>query len=358
MSSNCAFEYVKDNDVRLGLRVSTKAANGGPQVTGLQCRFCVAFGHKEKVGMKCQASTAIQGWMHPFCYDNIESHVTGQHPTKWAEYNRFDSIVEHKTFFDDVSVAFRNFIKAHFLFSFFGAERQFVFDIEKDIVDVIVRGMMFDPVDIVDSDENNDAEENDLAFGSDVERDGVLRRRIQKARLAKERALSLFQHVDQEEEEEEGNASYSYSVTIPKSKTIVFQLSVLYVSCGASFRLVSNILSYTYDVLHNLVLRACSRHDVTSYIRVVCAVNLQRIVRHLRHAWAFSIALDFVTHQSTSYLDVRFRIFMSAFYNIVNLHVVALPMFDWHTSEVMFQIVVSFLDVLLPSWKVHLLGVF
>jgi hypothetical protein len=60
----------------------------------------------------------------------------------------------------------------------------------------------------------------------------------------------------------------------------------------------------------------------------VCVVNLQHIARHLRHAWAFSIALDSETHQSTSYFDVRFRIFMPTFYNIVNLHAVALPMFD------------------------------
>jgi len=162
---------------------------------------------------------------------------------------------------------------------------------------------------------------------------------------------------EEEEEEEEGNASYSYLVTISKLKTTVFQLSVRYVSCSVSFRLASNILSCTYDVLHNPVLRACSRHDVANYIRIVCVVNLQRIVRHLRCAWAFSITLDFATHQSTSYLNVRFRIFMSAFYNIVNLHVVALPMFDWHIGEVMFQMVVSFLDVLCPGWKVHLLGV-
>jgi hypothetical protein len=89
----------------------------------------------------------------------------------------------------------------------------------------------------------------------------------------------------------------------------------------------------------------------------VCVVNLQRIARHLRRAWAFSIALDSATHQSTSYLNVRFRIFLPAFYNIVNLHVVALPMFNWHTGEVMFQMVISFLDVLRPGWKVHLLGV-
>jgi hypothetical protein len=38
----------------------------------------------------------------------------------------------------------------------------------------------------------------------------------------------------------------------------------------------------------------------------VCAVNLQRVARHLSRAWAFSIALDSATHQSTLYLDVRF----------------------------------------------------
>jgi len=59
-------------------------------------------------------------------------------------------------------------------------------------VDVIVRGMMFDPADIVDSNADSDAEENDPAFGSDIERDAVLHQRIQKAALAKERVLSLF----------------------------------------------------------------------------------------------------------------------------------------------------------------------
>ncbi len=114
ISYNRASEYVKDNDVRLDLRVSTRAVNGGPQVTGLQCRFCIAFGRKEKVGAKDQASTVVQGWMRPFRYDNIESHVSGQHPTKWVEYKRFGSIVERQAFFDDVPDAFKNSIKAHF----------------------------------------------------------------------------------------------------------------------------------------------------------------------------------------------------------------------------------------------------
>jgi hypothetical protein len=206
--------------------VSTRAANGGPHVTRLQCRFCITFGREEKVGAKRQASTAVQGWMCPFRYGNIESHVSGHHPTKWVEYKRLNSIVERQAFFGDVPVVFRNSIKAHFSSSSLGAERQIVFDIEKDIVDVIMRGMMFGPSNIVDSDADSDVEENDPAFGSDTEHNVVLRRRIQKAALAKEQGLSLFQRMDQEEEEEEGNASYSYSVIIPKSKTIVFKLYV------------------------------------------------------------------------------------------------------------------------------------
>ncbi|CAK9203878.1 unnamed protein product [Sphagnum troendelagicum] len=130
--------------------------------------------------------------MRPFHYDNIESRVNGQHPTKWAEYKWLDSIVECQALFDNVPVTFRNFIKAHFSFSSLGTECQILFDIEKDIVDVIVRGMMFDLVNIVDSDADNDAKENDPTFGNDVERDAILRQRIQKAALAKKRALSLF----------------------------------------------------------------------------------------------------------------------------------------------------------------------
>jgi hypothetical protein len=190
MSSNRASKYVKDNDVYLGLRVSTRAVNGGPQVTGLQCRFCIAFGREEKVGAKRHASIVVQGWMRPFCYDNIESHVSGQHPTKWAEYKWFDSIVGCQAFFDDVPVAFINSIKAHFSSSSLGVKRQIIFDIEKDIVDVIVRGMMFDPTDI-NSDVDSDAKDNDPAFGNDAEHD-VLCRHIQKPALAKERVLLLF----------------------------------------------------------------------------------------------------------------------------------------------------------------------
>jgi len=66
--------YVKDNDVRYGLKVVHRDPKSS-KVIGLQCRFCIAFGREEKVGLKRKAATTVQGWSHPFCYDNIENHL-------------------------------------------------------------------------------------------------------------------------------------------------------------------------------------------------------------------------------------------------------------------------------------------
>jgi hypothetical protein len=78
MSGKRSSGYVKDNDVRYGLKVAHHDLKSS-KVIGLQCRFCIAFGREEKVGSKRKAATTIQGWSHPFCYDNIENHLRNQH---------------------------------------------------------------------------------------------------------------------------------------------------------------------------------------------------------------------------------------------------------------------------------------
>jgi branched-subunit amino acid transport protein len=352
---------VKGNDSRFGLKIAHRDASTGV-VIGLQCRFCIAFGREEKVGSKRKPASTVQGWEAPFRYDNIEKHLRKQHPSQWDLYSALgSSVAERDSFFNEAPAAgvFKNSIKAHFASESLGAEPQKVYDIEKGIVETIVGEMMFNPDDDVDSDaEDNDArmeEQHNPGFGSQAELQALLRQRGASVITARDRALSIFKRVSDSEEEDDED--YSYSVTIPKSKTTVFGLVVRYVSCGTSFRMASNIIGCTYDVLANPGLRICSRDDVSNFIRVVCAVNLQRIARHLRRSWAFSIALDSATHQSTSYLDLRFRIFVPEFNNIINLHGCALPMFDRHTGEVMFTMVNSFLSILCPDWTIRLLGV-
>lgn len=149
---------------------------------------------------------------------------------------------------------------------------------------------------------------------------------------------------------------FSYSVMIPKTKTTLFSLVVRYISCGASFQMVSNIIGCTYNVLGDLCLHACSRQDVSKFIRVVYAINLQRIVDVLRCSWGFSTAFNFATHKSTSYLDLRFCVFIEEHNTIVNLHGCVLPMFDRHTGEIMFDMVNKFLTVFCLDWMIHFIG--
>ena len=98
-----------------------------------------------------------------------------------------------------------------------------------------------------------------------------------------------------------------------------------------------------------------NRRKVSSFLRVMCASNLQMLRDILAGCWAFSLALDGATHQSTSYLDIR--VCFCANGDIHNCHLLALPMTERHTGEAMFGMLVKVMDVIRPGWKHSLVGV-
>jgi hypothetical protein len=277
-----------------------------------------------------------------------------QHPTQWAQYMAIKTNNEHNQFFTNVPVAFKNSIKAHFLSSSLGAESQIVFDIDRNIVDTIVGDMLFNLADEYDNDEDADVE--DPVFDNEAELHAIMRLRLKAATTMKSRALALFKRIQSKVDDNDNDETqFSYSVTIPKMKTTLFSLVVRYISCGASFRMFLSIISCTYEVLGDPCLRAYSCQDVSKFIWVVCAINLQHITDVLWRSY-FSIVLDFATHQSTMYFNLRFCVFIEEDSTIVNLHGCALPMFDSHTGEVMFDMVNKFLTMLYPDWTIHLIG--
>ena len=83
-----------------------------------------------------------------------------------------------------------------------------------------------------------------------------------------------------------------------------------------------------------------------------CAANLQKISVLLKDSWAFSIAIDSATHQSTT-IPSPLRKHRDFF----NLHGCALPMHDRHTCQVMYGMLCNFLCVLCPKWQVSMLAV-
>ena len=80
---------------------------------------------------------------------------------------------------------------------------------------------------------------------------------------------------------------------------------------------------------------------IANYARVVCAVNLQLLSNILNKAWAFSVANDSSTHYGKSYFDNRIRIHHDG--DILNIHAIAIPMFEGHTGENMFNLITTFL---------------
>ncbi len=70
--------------------------------------------------------------------------------------------------------------------------------------------------------------------------------------------------------------------------------------------MASELIGCMYDVLGNPGLCACSRDEINNFVWVVYVVNLQQITDLLRHFDAFSLAFDYMTHQSTSFFDLHF----------------------------------------------------
>jgi hypothetical protein len=150
------------------------------QVVLVSCRFCENFGREEKVGAKRKATTNIHYFRCPFRVDVYTKHMITQHPVNWERYSA-SSNREKATFFDESTPAVRrNKVQPRV-----GQARQPICHVEpihyfvnKDIVDVFIGDILFDP------------DENDAS---------------------KERALSIFEDVGTPEESEQDSAIASSS---------------------------------------------------------------------------------------------------------------------------------------------------
>jgi hypothetical protein len=87
-------------------------------------------------------------------------------------------------------------------------------------------------------------------------------------------------------------------------------------------------------------------HNVSQYVRALVATNLNKIADLLLHpsVWAFSIAGDGSKRRNSSFFDMRIYICVNGI--LSNLHLVAIPMFERHTAENIFNLIVRFVDAL------------
>jgi hypothetical protein len=70
--------------------------------------------------------------------------------------------------------------------------------------------------------------------------------------------------------------------------------------------------------------------------------------------WAFLLTFNSSTHFDQSFFDLHVWICFKG--RLCNLHLVGLPLFDRHTTEILYNLLYKFLNVLYPDWHVKLLN--
>eukprot|EP00957_Ditylum_brightwellii_P109884 8382217-Ditylum_brightwellii.AAC.1 len=158
-----------------------------------------------------------------------QQHRKSQHLHQWTKYN-FASDDVKLTFFDN-AVPVVNCITLHFE----GGDGQIFINIDSNIVDVIISNLFFDPAD------------------------------------GKEKLKSATCIFTRPANADEDNC---YAVHIKQMK--LFKLVIKYVALGASFHLASCQVAIAREQLGLGYLDRCNEVNVSSFIQVALAANMQK----------------------------------------------------------------------------------
>jgi hypothetical protein len=220
------------------------------------------------------------------------------------------------------------------------------FTISLPIVDVIIKELFYRDEDQILADIDEIEEEDKEDHHMNMER---ICKKVEKKIALKHNAMKFFK-LDEDNE--------MYTVDIPNITR--FFLAIDYVGCGMSFRQIAAAIRHAKDRLKMQKLGGINDHNVGQYVRALVATNLNKIANLLLHpsVWAFSIAGDGSTHRNNSFFDMRICICVNDI--LSNLHLVAIPMFERHTAENIFNLIVRFLDALNDTtmiWRAKLMSV-
>jgi hypothetical protein len=166
------------------------------------------------------------------------------------------------------------------------------------------------------------------------------------AGVTHDRAMQLFKKLEEVDPLNGITAGQDlYKVVVKTRKR--FQLLVKFVACGASFQMAAHLMACTRDESGMSMYGGCTDVLASSYTCIVCTASLQILSDVLSEVWAFSLALDGSTHMGTLYLDVCVCfVWLEKLYNF---HLMAIPLFDWHTGKNQFWVLEKCLNAVLSK---------
>jgi hypothetical protein len=141
MAGGLRTPYKPSHGLKFGLEVSERNPTTSAVVSA-GCLFCVKVGRAtaNDSSRKRGRTENVQYYRVPFSTDNMKTHAEKQHPDAFEECSSL-GVTEKKSNFDDVNR--KNILHAHL-----DGEKPLRFMINKDIVDVVIGEMLFDPDDV------------------------------------------------------------------------------------------------------------------------------------------------------------------------------------------------------------------
>uniref|UniRef100_M4BSY7 Uncharacterized protein n=1 Tax=Hyaloperonospora arabidopsidis (strain Emoy2) TaxID=559515 RepID=M4BSY7_HYAAE len=311
-----------------------KTEKGGAQT--VRCLFCI-YDRRDKVevgssiGRKRTSRIDIKYYTKPFAPQKYRSHNTTQHGKACAEYRELCNAEKRECFTGKTKIV-------NTLHHYLDVEGDTMeFKVLPPIVQIIIGDMFFRNDEMLDNAEDDDLVTSDAAK--------AVAKKIAKKFSEKAHAMKLF--VKDSETEK-------YVITI--KNVMRYELALDHVGSGMLSRQAAMAIEHAKRRRQTPKLAGINSLMVGQFIRALVASNLQRIADFMGDAsWAFSFSCDGSTHSYQSFFDLSLRFCYRGV--LVNLHLVAIPMFDMHTSQIIFDTVCKFMDALYGSWRGKLLCV-
>ena len=319
--------------VKYGLKIDGRHESSSV-VEAAKCQFCMTYGRETNPGVvrKRAKTTSTQVFSKDkFNPSNIVKHMQKEHPKKWKEY------IEVRDARRLNPRPFTEFFEQRKLEAFFfkqaDVKGNLTYSIDKNIVEVIIRDMLFEQA----------AGSADDAVGDTP--------------LPGDIAMRAFHEVKNEAGEVE-----SYTVTIKNSAQ--FNHVVELASAGLSFRQISKVVRSDRENLRAAgKISSVSPGEASNMVRLACAIGLQALSEIMKKSWAFSIGADESSDEgSDSHLDTRIRFPSIPGFDfgpeIMNgFHLLAIPMYDLsHSGRQYADRMIKVLDALCEDWRMKLIG--
>lgn len=125
------------------MQYGVEVTERGPRtstVLAVSCRFCLKFGREAKPGAKRKRTNNVQVFKAPFRTDVYKRHHDNVHPEFWQQF--LACSVEQKAVFFNSAVNHASTLLTHF-----ESEGALTLMFKRDIVEVIIGDLLFDPDD-------------------------------------------------------------------------------------------------------------------------------------------------------------------------------------------------------------------